>query len=496
MPNSSSSEINSSSEKQLPKQQLTQVLAPRTQEIAPSTTDLHVNSDEILPVLQPDTAVETQGLVNLKDSAVKEILGSEEFMIAVMACVDANTAHNDHNKFQNIEAIKIADTIKSKAETANSEIEFGKKIKSLVEYAAKQKTLDARYSYFFDGLRLAAATTIFAMSNSSIGANPEDEGAQQTKDNALFYASLATTALQVCASAFTSYHGYQASISGHFAQEAAQGYKQTIQHITSKSGLEATTGIESINLAASHDSSHQHSASSNLRNAGSVLNVASIAIGGANAVAKFQQQPFDHIGETLIATPILSSIGKTSSALAANKREDEVKKTIDEANQVLAEFLTKSCEKSDLQDSNKEEFVLNIKTNLRKFSEVQLETAQGKRDSASISSKIMNFCKQVFTYTKDSIYGIPYNFSSRLSASKADETLKEIKVERLKNQKSAEETPTLPDSPSSQPLHSTNNSQPLSLPKTPPPPTPPRSTSLPTVSAKTLKNRDTGGVEK
>jgi len=161
MPNSSSSEINSSSEKQSPKQQLTQVLAPRTQEIAPSTTDLHVNSDEILPVLQPDTAVENQGSVNLKDSAVKEILGSKEFVLAVMACIGTNTAHNDHNKFQNIEAVKIADTIKSKAETANSEIEFGEKIKSLVEYAAKQKTSDARYSYFFDGLRLAAATTTF-----------------------------------------------------------------------------------------------------------------------------------------------------------------------------------------------------------------------------------------------------------------------------------------------------------------------------------------------
>jgi len=153
--------------------------------------------------------------------------------------------------------------------------------------------------------------------------------------------------------------------------------------------------------------------------------------------------------------------------------------------------LTKACEKLDLQDSNKEEFVLNIKSNLQKFSEEQLKTAQGKRDSASISSKIMNFCKQVFAYTKDSIYGIPYNFSSRLSASKADETLKEIKVERLQDQKSAEETPALTDSPSSLPLHLTNNSQPLSLPKTPPPPIPPRTTSLST-HATTLINRDTG----
>jgi len=61
------------------------------------------------------------------DNVIKKLLGSDEFIFATLATMFANIAHNDHNKFQNEEALKILQKLTSQKGAEN----FGVAIKEI-----------------------------------------------------------------------------------------------------------------------------------------------------------------------------------------------------------------------------------------------------------------------------------------------------------------------------------------------------------------------------
>ncbi len=334
------------------------------------------------------------------DNVIKKLLGSDEFIFATLATMFANIAHNDHNKFQNEEALKILQKLTSQKGAEN----FGVAIKEIAKFASEKKTKDRNYSYFFDSLRMITAAGIIASKTANFGEKDD----KHLREDAVLYGSIASAAAQLCFSAFTSYHGYQASISGHLAEELTNAYKKTTQHLIEKltPNLSSDAAL-TLENSQTEEKTHHHEkhAGSLPRNAGTVLNISSMGLSAAaRGIQTANNQDLLGFGSTLASAPVASMVGKSLSSKAAKIRKEYVEKSIDDQSADLLQALSNQT----LSD----EFVANLKKNLVELGNSKISSAQEQRDSASVSTNMKNWLKSWFNYSKDSLYGVSYNLHS------------------------------------------------------------------------------------
>jgi hypothetical protein len=162
---------------------------------------------------------------------MSEIFKSPEFIYAVVATMVENIAHNDPNKFQNKQALKILEEL-SKESTNQDPFQD---ILKLAEFAKDRKTLDRNYSLAADSIRLIAGAIVLSSSiyESSKKVDDSEVGIAHEISSTAQALSAGT---QIIASLKTSYEGYQASIVGHFAEELSDAFESVANKLASKLG--------------------------------------------------------------------------------------------------------------------------------------------------------------------------------------------------------------------------------------------------------------------
>lgn len=152
---------------------------------------------------------------------ISEIFKSPEFAYAVLATMYANTCHNDQNKFQNDEALKILE----KFAEQSPDQDLSENILKLSKFAKDNKKLDRNFSLGADTIRIVAGA--IALSASIYESNTKTDDSETRKLNsASEIFQIISFATQIIASPITTNNGYKASFTGHFTDEMADAFKR------------------------------------------------------------------------------------------------------------------------------------------------------------------------------------------------------------------------------------------------------------------------------
>jgi hypothetical protein len=379
---------------------------------------------------QDNQSDENKKISEVFSNEISEIFKSPEFAYAVLATMYANTCHNDPNKFQNDEALKILEEFAKQS----PDHDLSENILKLSKFAKTSKELDRNFSLVADVIRIVAGALTFSVSIYESTAKIDDS--EMTRLNsATEISQLISLATQIIASPITTNNGYKASFTGHFTDEMANAFKRIATLIQNKiDGQEVKkSAYPCLDLSHNHhqiiflkraehenDCKHDHQhiphAGSTQRHFGTFLNISSMAMSTSRIINEFQHLTksnpvLSNFNSSILAltAPILSIIGKFSSLRAAEIREDDVKTKIDNAKKNIvnnfAKIFNKASEASFIDLSiTTEAAKIALKSELVAIGKKMEEEAEKKRSESGITMSTKIF----FNYMKDTVYGLPY----------------------------------------------------------------------------------------
>ena len=359
---------------------------------------------------------------------ISDIFKSPEFAYAILATMYANTCHNDPNKFQNDEALKILEEFAKQT----PDHDLSENILKLSKFAKTSKELDRNFSLVADVIRITAGAIAF--STSIYQSSTKDDGNETTRLNsATEIAQYISIATQIIASPITTNNGYKASFTGHFTDEMADAFKRVATLIRNKINEKVIKKSSHPCLDLSHnhletifskgvehgahcDHEHVSHAGSTERHFGTFLNVSSMAMSTFRVVSQFQNLAksnpvLNNLSSSILAltAPVLSIIGKFSSHRAAEIRDKEVCEKISTAKKDIgdnfAKIFNKAFEASFISPSiSTENAKIALQSELVAIGKKMEEETKKKRSESGIkmSTKIW------LNYMKDSVYGISY----------------------------------------------------------------------------------------
>ena len=377
---------------------------------------------------------------------ISDIFKSPEFAYAILATMYANTCHNDPNKFQNDEALKILEEFAKQT----PDHDLSENILKLSKFAKTSKELDRNFSLVADVIRITAGA--IALSTSIYQSSTKDDGNETTRLNsATEIAQYISIATQIIASPITTNNGYKASFTGHFTDEMADAFERVATLLQNKidrqeinrslhscSHNHSGSLIRRLNLssAKSHnqletsfskravpenDYEHNHNHTPHLgsqeRHFGTFLNGSSVVMSLCRMLSEFnhhltKSNPLlNNINSSILAltAPVLSIIGKFSSHRAAEIRDKEVCEKISTAKKDIgdnfAKIFNKALEASFINLSiSTENAKIALQSELVAIGKKMEEETKKKRSESGIkmSTKIW------LNYMKDSVYGISY----------------------------------------------------------------------------------------
>ena len=409
-------------------------LAVESQSNSPSVNNPEVNIEaetkSNITFNQDNQSDENKKISERFAEEISGIFKSPEFAYAVLATMYANTCHNDPNKFQNDEALKILEEFAKQT----PDHDLSENILKLSKFAKTSKELDRNFSLVADVIRIA--TGAVALSASIYESTTKIDDSEMTRLNsATEISQIISLATQIIASPITANNGYKASFTGHFTDEMANAFKRIATLIQNKIDGQEIKKSKHNCLDSNHkhhetifskraehgnDCEHDHEhiphAGSNERHFGTFLNISSMAMSTSRIASQFQNLAksnpvLNNLNSSILAltAPVLSIIGKFSSLRAAKIRENDVYEKISTAKKDMsdnfAKIFNKASEASFISPSiSIEDAKIALQSELVAIGKKMEEETQERRSESGIkmSAKIW------FNYMKDSVYGVSY----------------------------------------------------------------------------------------
>ena len=361
---------------------------------------------------------------------ISEIFKSTEFAYAVLTTMYANTCHNDQNKFQNAEALKILEEFAKQS----PDDDLSENILKLSEFAKNNKKLDRNFSLGADLIRITAGAIALGASIYESSTKTDDGETKKLNSTSEIF-QIISFATQIIASPITANNGYKASFTGHFADEMADSFKRVANLIQNKIDEQKIdkfahkctnperkhpetifSKIAKHGNDCEHDHIHISHAGSTQRHIGTLFNVSSMAISASRFLSELMHltrsnPALNDLNSSILAltAPALSIVGKFSSLTAAEIREKEVLQKISTAKEDMsdnfAEIFKKASEASFISPSiSIEDAKIALQSELFAIGKKMEEEAEKKRSESGIKMSTKFF----LNYIKDSVYGIPY----------------------------------------------------------------------------------------
>jgi hypothetical protein len=358
---------------------------------------------------------------------ISEIFKSPEFAYAVLATMYANTCHNDQNKFQNDEALKILE----KFAEQSPDQDLSENILKLSKFAKDNKKLDRNFSLGADTIRIVAGAIALSASIYESSTKTDDSETRKLNSTSEIF-QIISFATQIIASPITTNNGYKASFTGHFTDEMADAFNRVSTSLRNK--IDGQSIDQSAHICSNPEHNHPVSkavhgndcehghihifhAGSMERHFGSFLNVSSMAMSASRFLSELKHltesnPALNSLNSSILAltAPVLSIIGKFSSLRAAEIREKEVLQKISTAKEDMIKDCTKIFEKaSKAEDSftsliTIEDATKSLKSELVAIGKKMEEEAEKKRSESGIKMSAKIF----LNYMKDSVYGLSY----------------------------------------------------------------------------------------
>jgi len=361
---------------------------------------------------------------------ISEIFQSSEFAYAVLATMYANTCHNDQNKFQNAEALKILVEFAKQS----PDRDLSENILTLSEFAKNNKKLDRNFSLGADLIRITAGAIALGVSIYESSTKTDDVETKKLNSTSEIF-QIISFATQLIASPITSNNGYKASFTGHFTDEMADSFKRVANLIQNKIDEQKKdkfshkcsnpehkhpetifSKIAKHGNDCEHDHIHISHAGSTQRHIGTLFNVSSMAISACRFLSELQHltrsnPALNSLNSSILAitAPALSIVGKFSSLTAAEIREKEVFQKISTAKKDMSDNFTeifkKALEASFISPSiSIEDAKIALQSELVAIGKKMEEEAEKKRSESGIKMSTKIF----LNYIKDSVYGLSY----------------------------------------------------------------------------------------
>ena len=356
---------------------------------------------------------------------ISEIFKSTEFAYAVLTTMYANTCHNDQNKFQNDEAIKILETFAKQS----SDHDLSENILKLSEFAKNNKELDRNFSFVADVIRIVAGAIALGASIYESSAKIDDSEVKKLNSTSEIF-NIISFATQIIASPITANSGYKASFTGHFSDEMADAFKRVATLLQNKiDGQEIDKSAHNCSILghehpkaifskiAEHGNDYEHGhehiyhAGSTERHFGTFLNVSSMAISAYRILGELKHltesnSTLSNINSSILAlmAPVLSITGKFSSLVAAEIREKEVVKKISTAKESMSKNFAEIFEKAEGAGLSNEDINKALRSELVAVGKIMEEEAEKKRSESGIKMSAKIF----LNYMKDSVYGLSH----------------------------------------------------------------------------------------
>lgn len=345
-----------------------------------------------------------------KRSYDKRNIICEEFMYAVIERMWQNIAHNEHNKTQNNEALHILFDMMKNSERNFDFSLLADAIKNIATFSSQKKLNDRNLSFKFDLSKLVIASGTFAMSKYW-NIDDNDRNSHQLKHYSLLSVVVLNSIIQSGFSAITSYHGFDASICGHLANELAIAFRDVSRQLfeeyynnknkgnflDSKSTSNLLENKFIINNAIKNIT-HCHHSGSKERSAGTLLNFTSMSSSPVRLTLSLYDVNQDFGSITAMVAPLISSVGKFLSFKAAKIREQNVTEIIDESLNILEEI-------AKLEDLNIDQVRKNL-FHLGNLYKQERQEAIHQVNQSFFKSNIMS-AKKIFNGGKDFLYGMP-----------------------------------------------------------------------------------------
>jgi hypothetical protein len=359
---------------------------------------------------------------------ISEIFKSPEFAYAVLATMYANTCHNDQNKFQNDEALKILE----KFAEQSPDQDLSENILKLSKFAKDNKKLDRNFSLGADTIRIVAGAIALSASIYESSTKTDDSETRKLNSASEIF-QIISFATQIIASPITTNNGYKASFTGHFTDEMADAFNRVSTLLRNK--IDGQSIDQSAHICSNPEHNHPVSkavhgndcehghvhifhAGSMERHFGSFLNVSSMAMSASRFLSELkhltESNPafINSLNSSILAltAPVLSIIGKFSSLRAAEIREKEVLQKISTAKENMIKDFTKIFEKaSKAGDSFTSLITIEDATKSLKSELVAIgKKMEGEAEKKRSESGIKMSAKIFLNYIKDSVYGLSY----------------------------------------------------------------------------------------
>jgi len=377
---------------------------------------------------QDNQSDENKKISEAFSNEISEIFKSPEFAYAVLATMYANICHNDPNKFQNDEALKILEEFAKQS----PDHDLSENILKLSKFAKTSKELDRNFSLVADVIRIVAGALTFSASIYE-STTKIDDSEMTRLNSATEISQIISLATQIIASPITANNGYKASFTGHFTDEIANAFKIIATLIQNKiDGQEVKkSAYPYLDLSHNHhqtifskraehptncDHEHISHAGSTERHFGSFLNISSMAMSTSRIINEFQNLAksnpvLSNFNSSILAltAPVLSIIGKFSSLRAAEIRENDVKTKINKAKEDIgdnfAKIFNKALEASFINSLiTTEDAKIALQSELATIGKKMEEEAEKKRSESGMTMSTKIF----FNYMKDTVYGLSY----------------------------------------------------------------------------------------
>lgn len=404
-------------------------IRPAEDEIRPAGGDQLAANSQTASVHLPRDSELTITHNSPYQAEISEIFKSPEFAYAILATMFANTHHNDHNQFQNEEALRILQEFAKKSPDQT----LAQNVLELSKFSRTSKQSDRNYSFISDVVRFTAgAVALSASIYESSAKRDEAEGVRL--ESAAELAQIISLAMQVIASPVTANKGYQAAITGHLANEMADAFKRVsslIRNKIDKQELGKSTqncsnpnhhheALRPSNGEDTHVCEHGHEhgshAGSKERHLGTFLNVGSMTMAAVRIASELQHltgsdRILSNLNSSILSlvAPILTLTGKSFSFQAAKIRENEIGGRISVAQEEMSENFAKIFEKIDelglvSASVSIEDAKSALKAELVVIGRKMEEEMAIKRQQSGIATP----AKLWSNYLKDSIYGLSY----------------------------------------------------------------------------------------